>query len=179
MKPSRPVTLIDVVRENIRLRHYSLRTEKAYVGWTRRFVRFCGQRHPRDLGTSEITTFLTHLAVDLKVTASTQNQALQSLIFLYREVLKIDLPDISRVVRAAKPQRLPVVLTREEVQRVFAQLEGRAKLVVGLMYGSGLRLSEALAVRVKDLDLERRCWCAMARVARTAPPSPPRSTRMF
>ena len=156
MKPSRPVTLIDVVRENIRLRHYSLRTEKAYVGWTRRFVRFCGQRHPRDLGTSEITTFLTHLAVDLKVTASTQNQALQSLIFLYREVLKIDLPDISQVVRAAKPQRLPVVLTREEVQRVFAQLEGRAKLVVGLMYGSGLRLSEALAVRVKDLDLERR-----------------------
>jgi len=156
MKPSRPVTLIDVVRENIRLRHYSFRTEKAYVGWIRRFVRFCGRRHPRDLGATEITTFLTHLAVDLKVTASTQNQALQSLIFLYRVVLQMDLPDLSKVVRASKPQRLPVVLTREEVQRVFAQLEGRAKLVVGLMYGSGLRLSEALSVRVKDLDLERR-----------------------
>lgn len=155
MKPSKPVTLIHVVRENIRLRHYSIRTEKAYVGWIRRFVRFCGQRHPRDLGATEITTFLTHLAVDLKVTASTQNQALQSLIFLYREVLQMDLPDISRVVRASKPQRLPVVLTREEVQRVFAHLEGRAKLVVGLMYGSGLRLTEALSVRVKDLDLER------------------------
>src|SRR6478609_560951 len=156
MKPSRPVTLVDVVRENIRLRHYSFRTENAYVGWIRRFVRFCGRRHPRELGATEITTFLTHLAVDLKVTASTQNQALQSLIFLYRVVLQMDLPDLSRVVRASKPQRLPVVLTREEVQRVFAQLEGRAKLVVGLMYGSGLRLSEALSVRVKDLDLERR-----------------------
>lgn len=155
MNPSRPVTLIAVVRENIRLRHYSPRTEKAYVGWIRRFVRFCGQRHPRDLGVTEITTFLTHLAVDLKVTASTQNQALQSLIFLYREVLQLDLPDISQVVRATKPQRLPVVLTRDEVRRVFAHLEGRARIVVGLMYGSGLRLSEALAVRVKDLDLER------------------------
>jgi integron integrase len=155
MQPSKP-SVITVVRENIRLRHYSIQTEKAYVGWIRRYIRFCGQRHPRDLGTIEITTFLTHLAVDLGVAAATQNQALQALIFLYREVLQIELPDIAHVVRAAKPQRLPVVLTREEVQRVFAHLEGRPRLIVGLLYGSGLRLAEALAVRVKDLDLQRR-----------------------
>jgi integron integrase len=156
MYPSKVPTVIDVVRENIRIRHYSLRTEKTYSGWIRRYISFCGRRHPRDLGTLEITTFLTHLAVDRKVSASTQNQALQSLIFLYREVLQIDLPDINEVVRASKPQRLPVVLTRDEVQRVFANLEGRARLIVGLLYGSGLRLTEGLSLRVKDLDLARR-----------------------
>jgi integron integrase len=155
MKPSRP-SVIDVVRENIRLRHYSIQTEKAYVGWIRRYIRFCGNRHPRDLGTTEITTFLTHLAVDLGVAAATQNQALQALIFLYREVLQMELPDIAHVVRAAKPLRLPVVLTREEVQRVFAHLEGRPRLIVGLLYGSGLRLAESLSIRVKDVDLPRR-----------------------
>jgi integron integrase len=157
MSLSKPVTVVDVVRENIRLRHYSLRTEKSYIGWVRRYIRFCGQRHPRDLDTTEITTFLTHLAVDLKVSASTQNQALQALIFLYREALQIDLPDITQVIRASKPQRLPVVLTRDEVQRVFASLGGgRSRLIVGLLYGAGLRLTEALSLRVKDLDLERR-----------------------
>jgi integron integrase len=155
MKPSKP-TLIDVVRENIRLRHYSIQTEKAYVGWIRRYVRFCSGKHPRDLGSNEITTFLTHLAVDLSVAAATQNQALQALIFLYREVLRIELPDIAQVVRASKPLRLPVVLTREEVQRVFAHIEGRPRLIVGLLYGSGLRLTESLSLRVKDLDLQRR-----------------------
>lgn len=150
------LTVIDVVRENIRLRHYSVQTEKAYVGWIRRYIRFCGSRHPRDLGTTEITTFLTHLAVDLSVAAATQNQALQALIFLYREVLQMELPDVAHVVRAAKPLRLPVVLTREEVQRVFAHLEGRTRLIVGLLYGSGLRLAESLSIRVKDVDLQRR-----------------------
>lgn len=156
MESPKPLTLIGAVRENIRLRHYSLRTEKAYVAWILRYIRFCGRRHPRELGAPEITTFLTHLAVDLKVSASTQNQALQSLIFLYREVLQLDLPLLNRVVRADKPQRLPVVLTHSEVRRVFAELSGRSRLVVGLLYGSGLRLSEALETRVKDLDLDRR-----------------------
>jgi integron integrase len=108
------------------------------------------------LGASEITTFLTHLAVDLKVSASSQNQALQALIFLYREVLQIDLPMLDRIVRADKPRRLPVVLTHDEVRRVFVNLRGKARLVVGLLYGSGLRLTEALEIRVKDLDLERK-----------------------
>ncbi len=122
--PSKPPTVIDVVREQIRLRHYSLRTEKAYIGWIRRYITFCGRRHPRMLGAVEITSFLTHLAVDRKVSASTQNQALQASLFLYRNVLQMDLPDIGQVVRASRPARLPTVLTREEVQRVFAHLEG-------------------------------------------------------
>jgi integron integrase len=156
MQTSGPLTLIGAVRESIRLRHYSLRTEKTYVGWVRRFVRFCGGRHPRSLGATEITTFLTHLAVDLKVGPSSQNQALQALLFLYRDVLQIDLPLLNQIVRADKPRRLPVVLTPEEVRKVFANLRGRTRLVVGLLYGSGLRLTEALGIRVKDLDLARR-----------------------
>ncbi len=156
MSTERPPTVIDVVRENIRVRHYSLRTEKTYIGWIRRYINFCGRRHPRELGTTEITTFLTHLAVDRKVAAGTQNVALQSLLFLYRNVLRMDLPDISQVVRATSPARLPVVLSRDEVHRVFMHLEGRARLMVGLLYGSGLRLSEGLSLRVKDLDLEQR-----------------------
>lgn len=156
MQTSRPLTLFAAVREAIRLRHYSLRTEKSYLGWVRRYVRFCGGRHPRELGATEVTTFLTHLAVDLKVAASTQNQALQALLFLYREVLQVQLPLLDQVVRATRPQRLPVVLTHEELRRVFAALGGKSRLVVGLLYGSGLRLLEALSLRVKDLDLERR-----------------------
>lgn len=156
IQPPKPLTLFGAIRENARLRHYSLRTEKTYIAWVRRFVRFCGGRHPRTLGPPDITTFLTHLAVDLKVSASSQNQALQALLFLYREVLQIDLPMLDRIVRADKPRRLPVVLTHDEVRRVFANLRGRSRLVVGLLYGSGLRLAEALEIRVKDLDLERR-----------------------
>jgi integron integrase len=156
MEPSRPPTLLGAVRESMRLRHYSLRTEKTYIGWIRRYVRFCGGRHPRGLGADEITTFLTHLAVDLKVTSSTQNQALQALLFLYRTVLGIELPFLNDIVRASRPHRLPVVLTQEEVRRVFAGLRGRSRLVVGLLYGGGLRLAEVLELRVKDLDLERR-----------------------
>lgn len=151
-----PLTLFTAIRESARLRHYSLRTEKTYIGWVRRYLRFCNGRHPRSLGANEITTFLTHLAVDLKVSVSSQNQALQALLFLYREVLQIELPRLEGIVRASKPRHLPVVLTHEEVRRVFANLRGRARLVVGLLYGSGLRLSEALEVRVKDLDLDRR-----------------------
>jgi integron integrase len=156
MNHSRPLTLLGAVRDTIRLKHYSLRTEKTYIGWVRRYLRFCGGRHPRTLGVPEVTTFLTHLALDLKVSAATQNQALQALLFLYRDVLQIDLPNISDAVRATKPRRLPVVLTHDEVRRVFTHLGGRTRLVVGLLYGGGLRLTEALTVRVKDLDLERR-----------------------
>src|SRR5512139_1939537 len=153
---SRPQTLFSAISEAARLRHYSLRTEKTYIGWVRRYMRVCGGRHPRTLGAGEITTFLTHLAVDLKVSASSQNQALQALLFLYREVFQVELPRLDGVVRAEKPRHLPVVLTHDEVRRVFAKLRGRARLVVGLLYGSGLRLSEGLEIRVKDLDLERR-----------------------
>jgi integron integrase len=150
------LSLFAVVRDRLRLRHYSLRTEKSYIWWMRRYIRFCGGRHPRELGAPEITTFLTHLAVDMKVSASTQNQALQALLFLYRQVLDIELPLIDQSVRATRPRRLPVILTRDEVRRVLAQLEGSSRLAVGLLYGSGLRLSEALVLRVKDVDLERR-----------------------
>jgi integron integrase len=156
MNDSKPLTLLMAVRDTIRLKHYSLRTEKTYIGWVRRYVRFCGGRHPRTLGVPEVTTFLTHLALDLKVSASTQNQAMQALLFLYRDVLQLDLPNLTEVARATKPRRLPVVLTHDEVRRVFTHLGGRARLVVGLLYGSGLRLNEALNVRVKDMDLERR-----------------------
>lgn len=156
MSPSSPPALFATVREQMRLRHYSLRTEKSYVDWMRRFVRFCGGRHPRQLGADEITTFLTHLAVDLKVASTTQNQALQALLFLYRDVLCLDVPYLDQVVRATRPRRLPVILSREEVARIMEQLGGRGRLVVGLLYGSGLRLVEALELRVKDLDLDRR-----------------------
>jgi len=152
----KPQTLFGAISDSARLRHYSLRTEKTYIAWVRRYMRFCGGRHPRTLGANEITTFLTHLAVDLKVSASSQNQALQALLFLYREVLQVDLPRLDSVVRADKPRHLPVVLTHDEVRRVFANLRGRARLVVGLLYGSGLRLSEALEIRVKDLEFQRR-----------------------
>ena len=145
-----------MVRERIRLLHYSLRTENSYIWWMRRYIRFCGGRHPRELGAPEITTFLTHLAVDMKVSASTQHQALQALLFLYRKVLEIELPLIDQAVRATRPRKLPVVLTREEVRRVLSQLQGSSRLVVGLLYGSGLRLTEVLELRVKDLDLDRR-----------------------
>lgn len=148
--------LLDVVRQHLRVRHYSIRTEKAYLGWIRRFIRFHGRRHPRDLGVPEVTAFLSWLATEGKVAASTQNQALQSLLFLYRHVLEIPLPLLDSMVRARRPKRLPVVLTQEEVQRIYAQVEGHARLVVGILYGGGLRLSEALALRVKDADLARR-----------------------
>jgi integron integrase len=148
--------LLAVAQEQMRLRHFSLATEKAYLGWMGRFIRFHNRRHPREMGAGEVEAFLSWLAMERKVAASTQNQALQSLLFLYRHVLRLDLPWLSNVVRAHAPRHLPVVLTRDEVRRVFAHIEGRARLVVGLLYGSGLRLSEAASIRVKDLELTRR-----------------------
>lgn len=148
--------LLDRVRGKIRLKHYSLRTEEAYVDWIRRFIRHFDKRHPRDMGAAEVEAFLTHLAVAGKVAAATQNQAKSALLFLYREVLETELPWLDNVERARAPKRLPVVLTRTEVQTLLARLDGTHWLVANLLYGAGLRIMEALRLRVKDLDLARR-----------------------
>jgi integron integrase len=152
----RPPRLLDRVRDELRYRHRSPRTIEAYVGWVRRYVLFHGKRHPSELGGEAIRAFLTHVAVEGGVAASTQNQALAALLFLYREVLGRDAGDFSGAVRARQPHRLPVVLTREEVRAVLAHLRSVEWLVAALLYGSGLRLLEALTLRVKDVDLGRR-----------------------
>ncbi len=145
----RPKKLLDQVRDAIRLKHYSIRTEQAYVLWIKRFIFFHDKRHPREMGASEIEAFLTHLAVDQHVAASTQNQALNALLFLYREVLNIELERPINAMRAKKPKRLPTVLTKEEVRRVLGQLSGTHRLMASLLYGSGLRLMECVRLRVK------------------------------
>ena len=147
--------LLQVAREKMRTRHLAYRTEQSYLQWIRRYVRFHQRRHPRDLGAEGVEQFLTYLAVNRKVSASTQSQALQALLFLYRAVLGIDLPWLDNVTRASRPQRLPVVLSRAEVRSVLAGLQGTSLLVAQLLYGSGLRVTEALRLRVKDLALER------------------------
>ncbi len=144
--------LLDQVREAIRTRHYSRRTEESYVGWIRRFILFNAKRHPREMGRVEISKFLSSLAVDAKVSASTQNQALGALLFLYRDVLHRDVGDLEDVVRAKSPRRLPVVLSREEVRCVLEELRGAPQLMATLMYGAGLRLLECARLRVKDVD---------------------------
>jgi integron integrase len=148
-------SLLQVAREQMRVRHFSIHTERSYQGWIRRYVAFHDRRHPRDLGLAEVEAFLTHLAVTRKVAASTQNQALQALIFLYRAVLGIELPWVANVVRARQPVHLPTVLTREEVRRALGKLEGTNWLIAAMLYGSGLRVTECLRLRVKDLALER------------------------
>lgn len=153
--PARPPGLIQRYREELQARHYARRTVATYEQWLRRFLRFHGMRHPRQMGSEEVNAFLTHLAVEGQVSPSTQNQALSALLFLYRELLGQDL-DLQQVVRARARRRLPVVLSEGEVRAVRQELEGDAALVVGLLYGSGLRLMEALRLRVKDLDFERR-----------------------
>jgi integron integrase len=147
--------LFEVAREKIRTRHLAFRTEQAYLQWMRRYVKFHGRRHPRDMGAVEVEAFLTHLAVEARVGASTQNQALQALLFLYRQVLDIELPWLENVTRASQPKRLPVVLTVAEVRAVLAQLDGTCWLMANLLYGSGLRLMEAHRLRVKDLVIAR------------------------
>lgn len=147
--------LLEQVRELIRIRHYSIRTEQAYVQWIRRYIVFHGKRHPSELGAPELTAFLTDLAVRGKVSASTQNQALNAILFLYRDVLKITLPWLEGVQRAKRSQRLPVVLTQNEVKRLLSQLEGTVWLMAGITYGGGLRLLECLRLRVKDIDFDR------------------------
>ena len=154
-RDERKYSLVGMVRRRMRLRRLSPRTEEAYVAWVRRFVKFHGMRHPQILGEAEVTAFLTHLAVESRVSASTQNQALAALLFLYREVLGAPLPWLSNVVPARRPSRLPNVLTREEVRQVVTEVRGVSRLVVLLLYGAGLRLMEALTLRVKDLDLQQ------------------------
>ena len=144
--------LLDRVRHAIGARHYSRRTEKAYVHWIKRYIFFHGKRHPVEMGAAEVTDFLTSLAVHGKVAASTQNQALSALLFLYREVLSVELPWLDGLVRAKPPQRLPVVLTREEVRTVLGKLDGVPRLMAFLLYGAGLRLLECCRLRVKDVD---------------------------
>jgi integron integrase len=149
------VKLLGQVRAALRLRHYSRRTERAYVSWTRRFILFSGKRHPSEMGESEISGFLSHLAVAGKVSASTQNQALSALLFLYREVLRRELPWMDEIVRAKRPQRLPTVLSREEVAALLREMKGVEHLMASLLYGAGLRLLECCRLRVQDLDDSR------------------------
>jgi integron integrase len=151
-----PPRLLDRVRVALRTRRYSVRTEKAYVGWIRRFILFHGKRHPDTLGETEIGAFLSGLASELKVSASTQNQALAALLFLYQEVLGRKLEWLGDLVHAKRPANVPIVLSRDEARALLSRLEGPAWLVSGLLYGGGLRLLEALQLRVKDIDLERR-----------------------
>jgi integron integrase len=151
----RSAGLLALARERMRTRHLALRTEQAYLQWLQRYVGFHGGRDPRALGASEVEHFLTYLAVHRKVSAATQNQALQALLFLYRHVLEIELPWLDGITRAAPDRRLPVVLSRVEVRALLAQLQGTPWLVANLLYGGGLRLMEAMRLRVKDLALER------------------------
>ena len=148
--------LLDKVRELLRIRHYSIRTEQAYLQWIQRFILFHNKRHPKDLGAPEVTAFLSYLAIKRNVAAATQNQALNAILFLYREVLKVNLPWLDDVQRAKKPQRLPVVLTRDEVRALLGQLQGTPWLMAALVYGGGLRLLECLRLRVKDIDFDYR-----------------------
>ena len=144
------------VREAIRVRHSSLRTEEAYLQWVRRFILFHGKRHPENMGEPEVAVFLTHLAVERNVAAATQNQALSAIVFLYSHVLGHELDWLKNVTRAKRPQRLPVGLTREEVQRVLGMMIGINGLLARLMYGTGMRVMESLQLRVKDIDFAYR-----------------------
>jgi integron integrase len=148
----KPKKLLERVRDVIRVKHYSYRTERTYCDWIQRFIRFHRMRHPSDMGAEEVGKFLNHLARDGNVAASTQNQALSALLFLYKQVLKEEIGWLEEVERAKKPARLPVVLTHDQVHKVFAHLHGTTRLMAGLLYGSGLRLMECVRLRVKDVD---------------------------
>ena len=152
---SKSPKLLDQVRDKLRVKHYSIRTEQAYTGWIKRYIFFHGKRHPKDMGAAEIEAFLTHLAVEGNVSASTQNLAKSSLLFLYREVLEIQLPWLDNVTQAKVPKRLPVVLTVAEVQAVLGRMNGTYLLIASLLYGGGMRLMEAVRLRVKDVEFAR------------------------
>jgi integron integrase len=154
-EPPKP-RLLDRVRHAIETRHYSRRTEKAYVHWIKRYIFFHAKRHPAEMGTAEVTAFLNHLAREREVAAATQNQALSAVLFLYKEVLGQPLPWLDDLERVKKPARLPAVLTRSEVQRLLANMSGVKWLMASLLYGAGLRLRECLKLRVKDIDFEYR-----------------------
>lgn len=149
---TQPPRLLQQVRARIRRLNYSYRTEQAYAYWIRYFILFSGKRHPRDMGKSEVERFLTYLATERRVSASTQNQALSALLFLYKQVLEIEIGWVEDVVRAKRPARVPVVLTRSEVDAVLSRMSGMYRLMAYLMYGTGLRVSECLRLRIQDLD---------------------------
>jgi integron integrase len=153
--PAHPRSLVEALRAQIRARHYSPSTEKAYVHWVRRFLTFHGERHPKEMGADEVTQFLTHLAMDEEVAAATQSQALSAILFLYRDVLDRQLPWMAEVVRAKASRKLPVVLSRDEVGRLLDAVEADYKLMAMLLYGTGMRLTECVSLRVKDVDLDR------------------------
>jgi integrase len=153
---AKPPMLLDAVRRVIRERHFSLRTEEQYVYWVRGFVNFHNRRHPRDLGATEVQAYLSMLANERRVSASTHNQALSALLFLYRRVLGVELPWLDGIERPRRPARLPVVLTHDEVRAVFAHLRGEHLLLARLLYGTGMRIAEALQLRVKDICFDRR-----------------------
>ena len=148
--------LMDEARDVFRLHNYSYRTEVTYLKWMKRFIAYHGNRHPRELGPNEIRAFLTNLAVERRVSASTQNQALSSILFLYKKVLKVDLPFLDDIVRAKRPKRAPIVMSRAEAAKVLGCMEGRYWLMASLLYGSGLRTSECLQLRIQDIDFEYR-----------------------
>jgi len=150
-----PLRLLDQVRAACRVRHYSVRTEQAYVYWTRRFVVANGKRHPREMGGAEVTAFLTSLATDANVAAGTQNQALSALLFLYQHVLGMELPWLGEVIRAKRPRRIPVVLSRTEVARLLAAMEGPCWLMGAMLDGTGMCLMECIRLRIKDIDFGR------------------------
>lgn len=148
--------LLDAVRDAIRVRHYSIRTEESYIHWIKRYILYHNKRHPQVMGEPEITQFLSFLATDKNVAASTQNQALSAILFLYKEVLKLDLAWMDDVVRAKKPRRLPVVLSRDETLRLFTHMDGTNLLVAQLLYGTGMRLMEGIRLRIKDINFDYR-----------------------
>jgi integrase len=154
-EPVKPKLLVQLSHA-IRARHYAVRTERAYVGWIRRFILFHGKRHPSELGGPEIAAFLTNLAIERRVSASTQNQALAAILFLYKEVLERDLLWIGPVIHAKRPRRLPVVMSRDEVSVLLGRLTGPTRLIACLLYGGGLRLLECLQFRIKDIDFVRK-----------------------
>lgn len=151
-----PPKLLDQVRFKLRTLHYSLKTEESYLQWIKRFILFHSKRHPRELGGPDLEAFLSSLAVERNVSASTQNQALAALLFLYKQVLEVDLPWLANVTHAKRPKRLPTVLTQAEVMQLLAHVEGEVGLVVRLLYGTGMRVMEGVRLRVKDVDLARR-----------------------
>lgn len=156
LAPSAPPKLLHRMRDHLRTRHYSIRTETAYLDWARRFILYHDKRHPADMGAAEVAAFLTHLAVDRQVSASTQNQAKSAILYLYKQVLQVQLPWLDEVVQAKAPKRLPVVLTPTEVRELLMHMQGTTGLIARLLYGTGMRLLEALRLRVKDVEFARR-----------------------
>jgi integron integrase len=153
--PPKPKKLLDQMADRMRLEHLALKTERSYLGWVRRFILFHNKRHPREMGGPEVAEFLTHLATEGRVAASTQNQALNAIVYLYKHVLDAPLGEIADVLRAKRPKRLPAVLSRDEVRRLLAELEGTFQLMARVLYGGGLRLMECVRLRVKDVDFEQ------------------------